>query len=90
MLKSICNKIIITIFTLLELFGFLLVVNELPNFLNTFFATNIFAGTTHLSFVFCVFILGYSLNYFNGIKKDAENKKYELELKIKQLENNKR
>ncbi len=74
-MKNLFDKLIIGIFYVLCIIGFFLVVCELPNLLNNLFNTNIFEGTTTISFIFCVFILGYTLNYFENRKHNEEIEK---------------
>lgn len=83
MFKSICDKIIISIFILIEFIGFLLVASKLPNFLNFFFKTDIFKNSTTISYMICIFIAGYSLNYFENIKREKENELSNLKSMIK-------
>lgn len=81
-MKNFFDKLIVSIFYILCILAFFLVVFELPNLLNTLFNTDIFSGTTTISFIFCVFILGYTLNYF-------ENRKHNEEIE-KELKDNKK
>ena len=66
-IKKIFDKIILGIFTLLCLYAFFLLVDNLPIALNFLFNTNIF--NKGISFFFCIFILGYILNYFENKKR---------------------
>lgn len=69
-MKKYFDKIVLFIFYTLCLIAFFLLVCELPNLLNDLFNTHIFENTTILSFIFCIFVLGYIIKYY----EDKSNK----------------
>lgn len=65
-MKKIIDNIILIIFYILCIMSFLLIVVELPNFLNKIFDTTKFDNTQVISLVFCVTILLYVINYYSN------------------------
>lgn len=74
-MKKFIDNIILGLFYIGCLIAFFLLVCELPNLMNDLFNTTIFENTTTISFFFCVFILGYSINYLDSLK-DKEKEEY--------------
>ena len=62
--KKIFDNIILTLFTILCICAFFLLILELPNMLNSFLNTNIFKNTQVIMLFICIFILGYTINYY--------------------------
>lgn len=77
-MKKYLDKIILFAFYVLCLISFFLLVNELPNLLNDLFNTSMFEGSQTLSFVFCIFVLFYFINYYNNKISKAKAKQCTL------------
>lgn len=88
-MKKYLDKVILSIFILLCLFSFFLLVYELPNILNELFDTMMFKNRESFFFFVLVFLLGYVITYHNEIKekeKHEENvEKNELKYEIIKL-----
>lgn len=70
--KKIFDNIILTLFTILCICAFFLLILELPNMLNSFLNTNIFKNTQVIMLFICIFILGYTINYYEN-KSSSQN-----------------
>jgi len=73
-IKNIVDKILIGIFTILCVIGFIMVACELPNFLNQLFNTTAFENAEMLSFFVCLALLGYVMKYYEDKKHDEQDK----------------
>ena len=71
-IKNIVDKILIGIFTILCVVGFIMVACELPNFLNEIFNTTAFENTTTLSFFACLALLGYVMKHYEDEKHEKD------------------
>jgi len=75
-MKNIIDKTILFTFYILCFIAFWCLVYDLPCFITSLFTDEkIDANYTFLSFAFCIFILGYVLNYYHKIHADEEHKK---------------
>lgn len=72
--KTIIDKILIGIFIFLCLMGFILVVCELPNFLNELFNITTFENVEILSFFACIALLGYVIKFYEDKNSYEKNK----------------
>ena len=75
-MKKIFDKIILGILIILCLISFFVFIAEFPKMLNTYFNTNFF--NTGILFIFCIFIIGYSINVIKNQLDEDKEKYYQL------------
>lgn len=71
-MKNIFDKIILFIFYILCFLAFFYIALELPNIIASIFNKEIENNYSYISFVFCLFILMYSLNIYSNIEHNTE------------------